>query len=140
MRSLLAPLLLLILLATGSARAAQPVDARLQTALGAWVANGTDAGLAALYLERPEFAEEFKEALFNVTRRLGPIVDTEVVAVQTISGRVTRYYIAVYYQRRPLWLRIERYNNGEKAFYLPLRYSLHHDEILPGYVTEFRAP
>lgn len=140
MRALLAPLLALFLCAAPFARAAQANDPKLQNAFSTWIANGVDAGLAALYSERAEFALDLRQPLLAITDRLGSTVDWEVVAVQTVSTRVVRYYIAVYYQRRPLWLRVERYSNGEKVFYLPLRYSLSPDDILPGYVTEFKAP
>lgn len=136
---LLIPLFALLVF-TAPVRAAQPTDPKLQEALAAWVTNGIEAGLVNLYSDRPEFAAEFRDDLLNATRKLGAIVDTEVVAVQPVSSRVTRYYVAVYYQRRPIWLRLERYNNGEKISYLPLRFSLKHEEILPGYLTEFRTP
>jgi hypothetical protein len=139
MRSLILVFALLVFAAPAT-RAAQPTDPKLQEALSAWVTNGIEAGLVTLYSDRPEFAAEFRDDLLSATRRLGAIVDTEVVAVQPVSSRVTRYYVAVYYQRRPIWLRLERYNNGEKVTYLPLRFSLKHEEILPGYLTEFRVP
>jgi len=60
------------------------------------------------------------------------------VAIQTVSKRVVRYYVAVYYSRSPLWLRIERYTGERSSFFLPLRFSVDPDRILPGYITEFQ--
>ena len=81
-----------------------------------------------------------REQLFKITRNLGSIIDTEIVAVQPVSKRVVRYYVAIYFSRCPLWLRAERYQNEDRAFYLPLRISTNPDEILPGYITEFHQP
>jgi hypothetical protein len=78
-----------------------------------------------------------RDKLFPVTRDLGDVIDSEVVNIQVISKRVTRYYVAVYYTRCPVWIRIERYSSRDKSFYLPLKFSLNPDDILPGYVTEF---
>jgi hypothetical protein len=75
--------------------------------------------------------------LSSATKNLGFVIDTEVVAIQTISKRVTRYYVAINFARRPLWIRIERYMGNDKASYLPLKFSLEPDDFLPGYLTDF---
>lgn len=137
-----APLAFITLLAlsTPILRAAQPPDPVLVEGLQNFVTNGIDAGLRTWYSDRPELAAEMREQLLKVTRTLGTIIDTEIVAVQTVSKRVTRYYVAIYFTRCPVWLRVERYQNGERAFYLPLRISTNPDEVLPGYITEFHQP
>jgi hypothetical protein len=122
------------------ARAAQPPDPVLVEGLQNFVSNGIDAGVRVWYSDRPEVGAEMRELLFRTTRNLGTIIDTEIVAVQLISKRVTRYYVAIYFTRCPLWLRVERYQNQDRAFYLPLRVSTNPDEILPGYITEFHRP
>lgn len=119
------------------ARAAQAPDQILIDGLQACVTNGLEATLRTWYADRLPLATEMKDRLAPATRGLGEIIDTEVVAIQAVSKRVTRYYVAIYFSRCPLWLRVERYSNGEKAFYLPLRFSTNADEILPGYITEF---
>jgi hypothetical protein len=130
----------LIFGALSPVRAASAPDPVLVDALRASVANGLDAGLRTLYSNRAWLAQEMKEKLTPVTRTLGDIIDTEIVAVQPVSKRVTRYYVAIYFTRCPLWLRIERYANQEQAFYLPLRFSTNPDEIMPGFITDFYAP
>jgi hypothetical protein len=136
MRALVALIPLLVLL-TPTLRAAQVADPVLVEGLQNFVSNGIEAGLRTWYSDRPELAAEMRELLLKVTRNLGTIIDTEIVSVQPISKRVTRYYVAIYFTRCPVWLRVERYQNGERAFYLPLRISTNPDEVLPGYVTEF---
>lgn len=121
-------------------RAAQTPDPVLLEGLRSFISNGPEAGLRVWFSDRPELAIESHEALLRATRNLGRIIDTELVAVQPVSKRVTRYYVAIYFEKRPLWLRVERYASGERAFYLPLRMSVNPDEILPGYITEFHQP
>ena len=134
---LLAVALAVLLLSASSLRAAQTPDSVLLEGLRASQANGIEAVLRVWYVDRTGLELEMKEKLLAATRGLGSIIDTEVVAIQPISKRVTRYYVAIYFTRCPLWLRIERYANHEKAFYLPLRFSTNPDDIMPGYITEF---
>ncbi|HEY1111747.1 MAG TPA: hypothetical protein VGE76_24040 [Opitutaceae bacterium] len=126
-------------LALPSARAAQPpsVDPVLTQGLQSMMSNGVYAGLRVWFANRPAIGTEMYDRLGPVIRPLGNLIDHEIVAVQPISTRVTRYYVALYFTRCPLWLRVERYANDEQAFYLPLRFSTNPDEILPGYVTQF---
>jgi hypothetical protein len=118
-------------------RAAHSPDPVLVEGLQTFVSNGIEAGLRVWYSDRPELGAEMQEQLLKAARNLGSIIDTEIVAVQPVSKRVTRYYVALYFTRCPLWLRVERYQNQDRAFYLPLRLSINPDEILPGYITEF---
>jgi hypothetical protein len=135
------PLLLLCVVGLlAPVRAAQAPDPVLIEGLQTFVSNGIEAGLRVWYSDRPQLGAEMQEQLFKATRTLGSIIDTEIVAVQPVSKRVTRYYVALYFTRCPLWMRVERYQNQDRAFYLPLRISTNPDEILPGYITEFHQP
>lgn len=117
---------------------AAEIDPVLRSGLTAWVENGAEAGLRTWYSDRPALMFETKEKLLSVVSALGTAIDSEVVAVQTISQRVTRYYVVIYFTQAPLWVRIERYANNVTAFYLPLKFSTDPDRILPGYITEFQ--
>ena len=137
MRSLL--LLLVGLLATPAVTfAAQTPDPVLLNGLQAWVANGPDAGLRVWYADQPELALELKETLLAGAKSMGQVIDTEVIAIQPVSKRVTRYYVAVNYTNGPLWIRIERYVSDKHPIFLRLRFSSDPDRILPGYLTEFQ--
>jgi hypothetical protein len=138
MRALVSLFALAVL--TSALPAAQAPDPILVEGLQTFATNGIEAGLRVWYSDRPELGAEMRELLFKSTRNLGSIIDTEIVAVQLVSKRVTRYYVAIYFTRCPLWLRVERYQNQDRAFYLPLRVSTNPDEILPGYITEFHQP
>ena len=119
-------------------RAAPPDDPVLVKGLQAYASNGLEACLWVWYADRPKLAAEIKDKLSAVTRDFGNVIDTEVVAVQPISRRVTRFYVGIYFTRRPLWIRLERYTGSDnKTFFLPLKFSLEADEILPGYIADF---
>lgn len=135
--------LVLALFFTGlfsSVRAAAAPDPVLVEGLRSLQANGLEAGLRVWFADRGELAREMQQRLTSATAGMGDIIDTEVVAIQSVSQRVTRYYVAIYFQRAPLWLRVERYASRERAFFLPLKFSFDPDVILPGYVTEIRMP
>jgi hypothetical protein len=118
--------------------AAESADPILLKGLTAWVENGADAGLRTWYSDRPALAFQMKEKLLPAISDLGTVIDSEVVAIQPISQRVTRYYVVVYFTHAPLWMRVERYASDITAFYLPLKFSTDPDRILPGYITEFQ--
>src|SRR4051812_24538127 len=84
-------------------RAAPAPDATFANGLDAFVSNGLEAGLRTWYPDRPAAAASANEALLVATRNLGEITGTEVFAVQTVSKRVTRYYVALYFTLAPVW-------------------------------------
>lgn len=139
MRSLLVAVVLLGFALPRLAADAAPStpDPTLTVGLQTCVSNGVDSGVRQWYADRPVVGAEMTARVLAASRNLGPIIDTEVVAIQRISKRVTRYYVALYFTRSPLWIRIERYQNNDKGFFLPLKCSVDPDDILPGYVTEF---
>ncbi len=126
-----------ILLLAPAVRAAPNPDPALANGLQACVTNGLQAGLYLWYADQPRVAAELDAKTAAVTKGLGSVIDTEVVAVQTVSKRVTRYYVAVYFMQRPLWLEIQRYAGRDHSTFLPLKFSLDPDAILPGYLTDF---
>jgi hypothetical protein len=130
----LVPLLLFL---SPRARAAQPIDPVVASGLQAYQDNGLDACLRIWFSDRLDLSAEMRSKVLGATKDLGSVIDTEIVSIQQLSKRVTRYYVAVYYTRCPLWMRVERYANTDKAFILPLKVSINPDEILPGFVTDF---
>ena len=136
MRSVIILVAAVLTLAPGL-RAAQAPDPVLTNGLQAYVTSGPEACLGIWYAGQPKLAADMNAKISVATKNLGFVIDTEVVAIQTVSKRVTRYYVAVNFARRPLWIRIERYMGTDKATYLPLKFSLEADDILPGYLTDF---
>ncbi|HVU32967.1 MAG TPA: hypothetical protein VHE61_06010 [Opitutaceae bacterium] len=130
-------LFVLALVSSPAVTAATPPDPLLLQGLQTCVTNGVDSGVRVWYSDRPAMGAEMSNVVSTAARGLGDVIDSEVVAVQPVSKRVTRFYVALYFTRSPLWVRIERYENGTKAFFLPLKCSTNPDDILPGYITEF---
>ncbi len=137
MRSLLVLVVVFSLAAPAAVRAAQAPDPLLVQGLQTCVANGIESGVRVWYPDRPEIGAEMSATLSATVARLGSSIDYEIVATQPISKRVTRYYVALYFARSPVWIRIDRYQNADKSFFFPLKCSTNPDDILPGYVTEF---
>jgi len=136
MRPALACLAALLLLPP-AVRAVPVNDPVLAKTLQICQTSGLETALLNLYADRPVLAAELKEKVSALTRGLGVVIDTEVVATHPIGKRLVRFYVAVYFVRRPLWLRIDRYAGRDDPVFLPPRYSLDPDEILPGYLTEY---
>lgn len=128
---------LFVLLASPLARGAQSAEMILNDGLREFVTNGPEAGIRAWFSDRPELAAQMTKRVLSASSTLGSTIDSEVVATQRLSTRVTRVFVAIYFARSPLWIRLERYDNGEKSFFLPLKCSTDPDEILPGYITDF---
>src|SRR3954465_10567474 len=99
---------------SSGAFAAQP-DEVLNSGLQAWVSHGSEAGLRTWYSDQPDAVTEVLEKLRPELKRLGDVIDTEVIAVQPVSKRVTRYYVAIYFTTAPLWIRIERYETEKRV-------------------------
>lgn len=114
-----------------TALAAGSRDATLDAGLQACEVNGIRACLRIWYPDRPEWVTRFEDGIREKTLGLGDITGTEVVTSQTLSSQVVRYYVVVYYDQAPLWLRIDRYTVGIKQRFLPLEYSLKPEDILP---------
>ncbi|MEO6002995.1 MAG: hypothetical protein ABIZ04_20325 [Opitutus sp.] len=138
MRSLLVLSLACLLTTPAVSFAAQSPDPELLNGLQAWNANGPIAGLRVWYASQPDLALELGDTLKAAVKTMGQVIDTEVIAIQPVSKRVTRYYVAVNYTNGPLWIRIERYVSDKQPIFLRLRFSTDPDRILPGYLTEFQ--
>lgn len=118
-------------------RAAQTPDSTLTLGIQTCVNNGLESGMRVWYADQPKLGTEMVEKITQASAALGGLIDAELVTIQPVSKRVTRYYVALYFARSPLWVRIERYESRDKVYYFPLKCSTQSDEILPGYVTQF---
>ena len=134
------PVFLALILSPGlGAAESQAVDPVLLSGLKVAPVGGLEACFDVWYSNRlghPEIKAEVSAKILAETKNFGEVLDTEVVAIQSISKRITRYYVAVYFARRPVWIRIDRYTLRDRWFFLPFKYSLEADEILPGFITD----
>jgi hypothetical protein len=98
--------------------------------------NGLEACLGVWFSDKPKLAEELLGEIGAAAKDLGVVQGAEIVATQRVSQRVARYFIAVYYARRPLWFALERYTTPDKTTTLGLKFSPDEDRILPAYLTD----
>jgi hypothetical protein len=126
-----------LIFGTTTTRAAQTPDSTLTLGIQTCISNGLESGLRVWYADQPKLGTEMVERINQASAGLGALIDAELVTIQPVSKRVSRYYIALYFARSPLWVRIERYESRDKAYYFPLKCSVQSDDILPGYVTQF---
>lgn len=120
-----------------AAQAAQTPDSTLTLGIQTCIDNGLESGIRVWYSDQPKLGTEMLEKINSAAANLGALVDAELVTIQPVSKRVTRYYLALYFARSPLWVRIERYESRDKTYFFPLKCSTQSDDILPGYVTQF---
>lgn len=139
MRFLLLAITLFAFATPSPAKSPGSADPALLLGLQSCLNNGVEPGVRAWYPDQPELGAKMAAQVTSETAKLGPLIDAEVVSIQTISKRLTRYYVALYFTRSPLWVKIDRYESREKSFFMPLKCSTDPDNILPGYVTEFLA-
>lgn len=117
-------------------RAAAQTDVTLATGLQACNVNDLRTCIRTWYAHDPVYTAQLQTQLDKATQQLGDIVGSEIVQTRDLGKRVRRYYIALYYQVRPLWLRVDRYNSdGVRQITLPLKYSVMAEEILPRELT-----
>lgn len=115
-----------------AALTAVETDTVLLSGLRACDVNDLRTCIRTWYAHDPKLNEQVQNQLEKVSAGLGDILGTEIVSARDLSKRVRRYYIAVYFDKHPLWLRVDRYNtNGVVQITLPLKYSLAAGEILP---------
>jgi hypothetical protein len=122
-----------------SARAAAPdTDPAVTQGLQLYQteSNGLEACLGVWLSDKPKMEEELLGQVGEAVKDLGVVEGAEIVATQRVSQRVERYFIAVYYARRPLWLSLERYALPDKTTTLSLKFSTDEDRILPSYLTD----
>lgn len=101
--------------------------------LQAFQSNGADALLGAWYDSKSDSdtVDKLRERMVNITRRLGPVVATEVFAPCDLGEYVQRLYGVIYFEKRPLWIKAEYYSINGRSGFIALDFSLSAEDILP---------
>lgn len=102
-------LLGLLVLLSGSVLRSQPLEPALLKGLELCLTNGIETGVRAWYADRSEVGAEMSAKVERESAKVGGLIDTEVVATQVISRRVTRYFVALYHTQGTVWIRVDRY-------------------------------
>jgi len=124
-------LLLSYLVIAGRCFALDGVDT-FRAGLQAFQANGPDALLHTWYSDDEQATiASLKKRLLAITSDLGGVIDTEVFAPKEIGRHVQRLYGAIYFQKRPIWLRAEYYMIEGRGGFISLEFSRDAADILP---------
>lgn len=93
---------------------------------------GPDALLRSWYgVGNEEKKAELKKRFIAITQDLGEVVDTEVFAPKNLGRHIQRLYGAIYFRKRPLWIRAEYYSIDGQSGFISLEFSRSADDILP---------
>jgi hypothetical protein len=123
--------LLFCMLIAGRCYALDGVDT-FRAGLLAFQANGPDALLRTWYSDdEQDKIANLRKRFVAVTSNLGEAVDTEIFAPKEIGRHVQRLYGAIYFQKRPVWLRAEYYTIEGRGGFISLEFSRDASDILP---------
>ncbi len=121
-------LLACVLLAALPLRA---VSDHLPYALEQLPGNGPAAFAKILMPRFPEEARRLGSALEGATENAGDLLDSEIVVRTRVTSRLTRIVIALHYEQRPVFLRIDRYTNESEELFLNARVLRDLDALIP---------
>lgn len=104
-----------------------------QAGLQAFQESGPDALLSTWYsgADNADKIAKIRESLTATVRGLGRPIEVEVFAPRDLGSRVQRLYGAIYFEKRPLWLRADYYSVGGRSGFISLEFSIVPDQILP---------
>jgi len=104
-----------------------------EAGLQAYQANGPDALFNAWYNSKADTDKitEIRARFTKITQDLGQVVDTQVFVPHNLGSHVQKLYGAIYFEKRPLWLRAEYYSIAGRSGLISLEFSLSPDDILP---------
>jgi phosphotransferase system glucose/maltose/N-acetylglucosamine-specific IIC component len=107
--------------------------AAFEAGLKAFQANGIDALLNTWYDSKADLDKiaGIRSRFIKITQDLGQVIDTQVFAPHNLGSHVQKLYGAIYFEKRPLWVRAEYYAIAGRSGLLTLEFSLSPDDILP---------
>lgn len=130
-------LILIVLL--GPPLLAQPQDAatQLRTAFDNYGTFGVSVFAKTLYAEEPVSLKAAEDALVAQSKGLGAMHGGDVLLSVDFSPRFRRIYAVLYFERKPLWFRVDYYTVNGRSFFLPLFSSPKPEEVLPDSITGY---
>ncbi len=125
--------ILLALLALVLARPlpAQPAEGKLYQALAQLKTNGPTTFADLLYGIDTESARLLANQLKPLIGPSGDYLGYQVVSKIALTTRVERLTLAIYFERLPVYMRIDVYENPSGKIYLPAKVSRDAADILP---------
>ncbi len=134
MRKLLA--LLVLAAAFVACGHAQQTDNRLDFAFAQLKSNGAGPFARALFVSNPTAAQQLETQLGPLVSNGGGYIGYDVLSRKPLTSRIDRYIVAIYYEKYPVFLRIDSYRSSEGRLFLPAIVSLDADKILPAETLE----
>ncbi len=128
MRIIPAPLLLALLVISTPLRAETNT---LNYALDQLPGNGPASFAKILLARQPEAAQRLATSLAKASEGAGTLLDHQFIASVRISSRLERFVIALHYEERPLFLRLDRYVSGSEVRFLNATVLTSIDELSP---------
>lgn len=134
MRTLLALTILAAVFAAGAH--AQQTDSRLDFAFAQLKSNGPGPFARALFDPNPAAAHRLETQLTPLVANDGGFIGYEVLSRKPLTSRIDRIVVAIYYEKGPVFLRIDSYRSSEGRIFLPALVSDDADKVLPAETLE----
>jgi hypothetical protein len=123
--------LLFLLLALGVRVGAQTPEAKLTFAFSQLKGNGVATFAGTLYGIDADSAKLLADQLGPLVRESGDYFGYQVVTRTPLTKRVERLVIAIYYDKFPVYMRVDLYDTPSGRIYLPASVSRDAAAILP---------
>ena len=123
---------IVLLLALAVARMpAQNVETDLSFAVSQLVGNGPVPFARALYPVDDDSYRQLADRLTAITRDAGAAIGFEILSRRLIAQKVERIVIALYYEKRPVYLRVDSYSSPKGRIFLPALVSREAIDVIP---------
>lgn len=131
-------LLAFLVLAAGFAVSghAQQTDNRLDFAFAQLKSNGPGPFARALFDPNPGAARQLETQLSPLVANAGGYIGYEVLSHKPLTRRIDRNIVAIYYEKGPVFLRIDSYRSSDQRIFLPAFVSNDADKVLPAEMLE----
>ena len=110
---------------------AQSAESDLNFAFSQLKSNGPVPFARALYAGDTDSAKQLSERLGSLTGNSGDCFGYEVVSRKFITKRIERFVVAIYFEKFPVYLRIDYYDTTKGRICLPASLSKEASDLLP---------
>lgn len=129
------PLLCLLFLSASLLLRAQDAASLLRASFENYNTYGAPVFARTLYPEDPPSLKAAEETLGAFSKTLGAIHGGDIVLSTDFTKCYRRYYCVLYFERRPVWFRVDFYSVNGRSFFLPMSASVKPEDILPESLT-----
>lgn len=110
---------------------AQATAPELKLPFETFSSNGATPFAKALFTDDPEQMREFAKVLDGLMTKCGTFESYEVLSRHALSQRVERLILVIYFERRPIWLKLDYYRASAHSRFISWKASLVPSDILP---------